>query len=72
MIEPSSVTGTWGVSYLSNKVESTPGNFARIKEAEITANRCGFVKKTITSEGGKIWIESKKEVGTTFFFTLPK
>lgn len=53
MIEPSSVTGTWGVSYLSNKVESTPGNFARIKEAEITANRCGFVKKPITSEADK-------------------
>ena len=31
-----------------------------------------IIKKTITSEGGKIWIESKKEVGTTFFFTLPK
>ena len=31
-----------------------------------------IIKKTITSEGGKIWIESKKGVGTTFFFTLPK
>lgn len=31
-----------------------------------------IIKKTITAEGGKIWIESKKEVGTTFFFTLPK
>ena len=31
-----------------------------------------IIKKTITAEGGKIWIESKKEVGTTFLFTLPK
>ena len=48
-----SVTGTWGSSYLSNKVESTPGNFARLKEAEITANRCGFVKEPIKSDADK-------------------
>ena len=56
MIDPSasgSVTGTWGDVYLSNKVESTPGNFARLKEAEITANRCGFVKEPIISEADK-------------------
>merc|ERR1711991_856019 len=43
----------WGSSYLSNKVESTPGNFARLKEAEITANRCGFVKEPIKSDADK-------------------
>ncbi len=31
-----------------------------------------IIKKIITSGGGKIWIESKKQVGTTFFFTIPK
>ena len=48
-----SITGTWGDMYLSKKVESTPGNFDRLKEAEITANRCGFVKELNISDADK-------------------
>ncbi|RYY20528.1 MAG: PAS domain S-box protein [Chitinophagaceae bacterium] len=31
-----------------------------------------IVKKIITNLGGKIWVEPRKESGTTFVFTIPK
>lgn len=49
------------------------GIFQRLKEVEVDGTGVGLaiVKKIIDSAQGKIWIESEKGKGTTFFFQLP-
>ena len=48
--------------------------FQRLKDVEADGTGIGLsiVKKIIDLAGGKIWIESKKGEGTTFFFQLPQ
>lgn len=49
------------------------GVFQRLKEVEVEGTGIGLavVKKIIDLSGGKIWFESKKGEGTTFFFQIP-
>ncbi len=48
--------------------------FTRIKEKDEEGTGVGLsiVKKIITKHNGKIWLESQKNIGTKFYFTLPK
>ena len=41
-------------------------------EYKSTGIGLSIVKKILSSEDEKIWLESEKGVGTTFFFTLKK
>lgn len=49
--------------------------FKRLNEEDDSAKGTGvgltFVKKIIQRHGGKIWLESTPDMGTTFYFTLP-
>lgn len=49
------------------------GIFQRLKDVEADGTGVGLsiVKKIVDLAGGKIWIESKKGEGATFFFQLP-
>ena len=50
------------------------GLFQRLHEVEVEGTGVGLaiVKKIVDLAGGKIWIESRKGEGTTFFIRLPR
>jgi signal transduction histidine kinase len=50
-----------------DKVESTPGT-AKERGTGLGLILC---KELVEKQNGKMWVESKENEGTTFYFTLP-
>jgi signal transduction histidine kinase len=50
------------------------GMFQRLREVEAEGTGVGLsiVKKIVDMAGGKIWVESQKGKGTTFFVRFPQ
>ncbi len=48
--------------------------FARLKEKDVEGSGIGLatVKKIVEDNGGRIWLESEKGKGTTFYLTILK
>ncbi|MCU0445110.1 MAG: PAS domain-containing sensor histidine kinase [Microscillaceae bacterium] len=76
-------TNFWQISVQDNGVGIAPENLGKIFEAESyttagTAQEKGtgiglsVCKEFVERHGGKIWVESVENVGSTFSFTLPK
>lgn len=65
-----------GMGIAEDKQEYIFDIFKRVKEQKtheygVTGIGLSVVKKRVAILGGKIWIESEKNKGSNFYFTLP-
>jgi len=62
-----------GIGIESENIDKIFKVFERVRDIDSKGNGVGlaFVKKIIEHYGGKIWVESSKGHGSTFYFTIP-
>lgn len=65
----------YGIGIAANEIEHIFRRFHRAKNVDSSLNGFGIglylVKKIVNSHGGRIWVESKEGMGSTFYVVLP-
>jgi signal transduction histidine kinase len=64
-----------GIGVPRENQEKIFDKFVRLKKFEDdegTGLGLAIVKKIVSAHGGKVWVQSEKNHGATFFFTVPK
>ncbi|MBW3468411.1 sensor histidine kinase [Arthrospiribacter ruber] len=82
LISASETVNSWQIQIKDNRIGIEPEYFEKIfvlfqrlhnrNEYEGTGIGLAIAKKNVESWNGKIWLESKVDEGSTFYFTIPK